>query len=149
MCIRDSFPPARPRGFGSEPERRIHHGANADETAWTRLGHVNLILDNLLAAGEARPFVVVMPFGYGAPPGSGAAGPGGGFSSTVEQFGRDLLGDVVPFIDAHYRTYSDRDHRAIAGLSMGGIESLENRIEPSRTLQLCGRFQRCHTSRGV
>jgi enterochelin esterase family protein len=97
----------------------LFHGANADETAWTRLGHVNLILDNLLAGGRIKPFIVAMPFGYGAPPASSMSG------SNTALFGRDLLGDVIPFIDAHYRTYSDRDHRAIAGLSMGGGESLE------------------------
>jgi len=107
------------------PVLYLFHGANADETAWTRLGHVNLILDNLLAAGKAKPFIVVMPFGYGAPPGTGVPEPGGGFSGTAALFGRDLLGDVIPFIDTHYRTYGDRDHRAIAGLSMGGVESLE------------------------
>ena len=52
------------------PVLYLFHGANADETAWTRLGHVNLILDNLLAAQKAKPFLVVMPFGYGIPPGT-------------------------------------------------------------------------------
>jgi enterochelin esterase family protein len=120
-----------PPGYDSNtavryPVLYLFHGANADETAWTKLGRVNLILDNLLASGKAKPFVVVMPFGYGDPPGSAAAASAGpGFSSTVAQFSRDLLEDVIPFIDAHYRVYADRDHRAIAGLSMGGDESLE------------------------
>jgi enterochelin esterase family protein len=96
----------------------LFHGANADETAWTRLGHVNLILDNLLAAGKAKPFVVVMPFGYGVTPGSGAAG------DSNALFGRDLIEDVIPFIQSRYRVYTDREHRAIAGLSMGGGQSL-------------------------
>jgi len=102
------------------PALYLFHGANADETAWTRLGHVNLILDNLLAAGKAKPFIVAMPFGYGVPPGSAAA-PG----QNTALFGRDLLEDVIPFVDSHYRVYGDRSHRAIAGLSMGGGESLE------------------------
>jgi enterochelin esterase family protein len=67
-----------------------------------------------------------MPFGYGQPPnGSASSAPGGGFSRTVADFGRDLMEDVIPFIDSHYRVYGDREHRAIAGLSMGGDESLE------------------------
>ncbi|SPE29572.1 putative esterase [Candidatus Sulfopaludibacter sp. SbA3] len=112
-----------PPGYESDARTRypvlyLFHGANADETAWTRLGHVNLILDNLLAAGKCKPFVVVMPFGYGVPPGSGASG-------NTAAFTRDLLEDVLPFVDAHYRVYQDRGHRAIAGLSMGGGESLE------------------------
>jgi enterochelin esterase-like enzyme len=103
----------------------LFHGANADETAWTRLGHVNLILDNLHAAGKLKPFIVVMPFGYGVPPGTASPGsaptmPG----ANTAAFSRDLLEDVIPFVESHYRAYTDRDHRAIAGLSMGGGESL-------------------------
>src|SRR5262249_41538371 len=115
-----------PPGYDQNPRTRypvlyLFHGANADEIAWTRLGKVNLILDNLIAEGKSRPFVVVMPFGYGVLPGSQA--PAG--SSNAAEFARDLLGDVIPFVDKHYRTYADREHRAIAGLSMGGGESLE------------------------
>lgn len=112
------------------PVLYLFHGANADETAWTRLGRVNLILDNLLAAGKIKPFLVVMPFGYPAPPGTGASGAGasgagGGFSQIATLFGRDLTEDVIPLVESRYRAYTDRDHRAIAGLSMGGLESLE------------------------
>jgi enterochelin esterase family protein len=97
----------------------LFHGANADETAWTRLGRANLILDNLIAAGKTKPFIVVMPFGYGAPPGAaGAAG------QNTALFGKDLLEDALPFIEARYRTHADRDHRAIVGLSMGGGQAL-------------------------
>ena len=98
------------------PVLYLFHGANADETAWTRLGRVNLILDNLLAAGKTRPFLVVMPFGYGVPPGT----PG----DNTAMFSRDLREDVIPYIEAQYRTLADRDHRAIVGLSMGGGQSL-------------------------
>jgi enterochelin esterase family protein len=103
------------------PVLYLFHGANADETAWMRLGHVNLILDNLLAAGKIKPFIVVMPFGYPAPPGSESAG---GFGSVTEGFSRDLIGDVIPLVEFNYHVYKDREHRAIAGLSMGGQESL-------------------------
>jgi enterochelin esterase-like enzyme len=106
------------------PVLYLFHGANADETAWTRLGHVNLILDNLLAARKARPFIVVMPFGYGIPPGTPRPAPGEGPSDNDSLFGRDLIGDVIPFIEARYRTVADRAHRAIVGLSMGGGQSL-------------------------
>jgi enterochelin esterase-like enzyme len=101
------------------PVLYLFHGANGDEKVWTREGHANLILDNLLAAGKTQPFLVVMPFGYGVLPGTpGEAG------QNTPQFSKDLLGDVIPFIDSHYRTLADRDHRAIIGLSMGGGESL-------------------------
>lgn len=114
-----------PPSYARNPSARypvlyLFHGANADETAWTRLGRVNLILDNLLAAGKAKPFLVVMPFGYGIPPGTPATAPGG----NTAEFSRDLLEDVIPFVESHYRSYPDRGHRAIAGLSMGGGESL-------------------------
>jgi enterochelin esterase-like enzyme len=122
------------------PVLYLFHGANADETAWTRLGHVNLILDNLLAAGKTKPFIVVMPFGYGAPPGTSVPEPGGGFSRTAALFARDLLGDVIPFIDTHYRVYGDREHRAIAGLSMGGAESLEIGLNHLELFSYVGAF---------
>lgn len=105
-----------PRAATRYPVLYLFHGANADETAWTRLGHVNLILDNLLAAGKAKPFVVVMPFGYGVPPGSG--------SNNNAFFERDLLEDVIPYVQSRYAVLTDREHRAIAGLSMGGGQSL-------------------------
>src|SRR4051812_4248902 len=91
------------------PVLYLFHGANADETAWTRLGRANLILDNLLAAGKTKRFLVVMPFGYGAPPGSPAQ------NQNTELFGRDLLDDVIPYIESHYRTNKTREQRAIVG----------------------------------
>jgi enterochelin esterase-like enzyme len=106
------------------PVLYLFHGANADETAWTRLGHVNLILDNLLAEQKAKPFIVAMPFGYGIPPGTPRPPAGAGPSDNESLFSRDLIGDVIPFIETHYRTLADRNQRAIAGLSMGGGESL-------------------------
>jgi enterochelin esterase-like enzyme len=119
-----------PPGYDSSGKTRypvlyLFHGANADETAWTRLGHVNLILDNLLASGKMKPFIAVMPFGYPSPPSEPATGQSRGFSSVTDGFSKDLLGEVIPYVQAHYRVYTDRDHRAIAGLSMGGIESLQ------------------------
>jgi enterochelin esterase-like enzyme len=112
-------PPGYDRNLQTRyPVLYLFHGANADENAWYRLGRVNLILDNLLAEGKSTPFLVVMPFGYGVPPGASGQG-----QNTV-QFGKDLLGDVIPYIQEHYRALADREHRAIVGLSMGGGESL-------------------------
>jgi enterochelin esterase-like enzyme len=101
------------------PVLYLLHGANADETAWHRLGRVNLILDNLRTGDRAKPFIVVMPFGYGVPP-NALARPG----ENTERFGRDLIEDVIPFVESRYRTIADRDHRAIVGLSMGGGQAL-------------------------
>jgi enterochelin esterase family protein len=115
-----------PPGYDPSQDTRypvlyLFHGANADETAWTRLGRVNLILDNLLAAHGAKPFLVVMPFGYGVPPGNA---PSAGAADNTTLFGRDLTEDVIPFVQSHYRASAEREQRAIAGLSMGGGESL-------------------------
>ncbi|MGA2271463.1 MAG: alpha/beta hydrolase-fold protein [Bryobacteraceae bacterium] len=117
-------PPGYDRNVrGRYPVLYLFHGANADETTWVRHGHANLILDNLLAAGKAKPFLVVMPFGYGVPPGTPPPASGGPSDNTA-LFSRDLIEDVIPLIQSYYRVYSDRDHRAIAGLSMGGGEAL-------------------------
>jgi enterochelin esterase-like enzyme len=100
------------------PVLYLFHGANADENAWYRLGRANLILDNLLATGgKTQPFIVVMPFGYGVPP-------GGPQADNTAKFGKDLIEDVIPYIDDSYRTISDRTSRAIVGLSMGGGQAL-------------------------
>jgi enterochelin esterase-like enzyme len=101
------------------PVLYLLHGANADETAWHRLGRANHILDNLLAAGRIKPFLVVMPFGYGIPPGASE-----GQGQNTARFGKDLIEDVIPYVQAHFRTSSGRDSRAIAGLSMGGGQAL-------------------------
>jgi enterochelin esterase-like enzyme len=112
-----------PPGYDTDPAARypvlyLFHGANADETAWIRLGRANLILDNLLAAGKTKPFIVVMPFGYGVPPGSGYGG------DNTARFSRDLLEDVIPFVESRYRAKAGREDRAIVGLSMGGGQAL-------------------------
>jgi len=111
-----------PPGYEREPQTRypvvyLLHGANADETAWYRFGRVNFILDNLLAAAKIKPFIVVMPFGYGVTP-------GGPQAENTAKFGKDLIEDVIPYIEANYRTGADRDRRAIVGLSMGGGQAL-------------------------
>jgi enterochelin esterase-like enzyme len=114
-----------PPGYDANSQERLPvlyllHGANANEDAWCDLGHANLILDNLLAGGKAKPMIVVMPFGYGVTPGSSAGEQGG----NTARFGQDLINDVIPLIDSEYRTLADRDHRALVGLSMGGGEAL-------------------------
>jgi enterochelin esterase family protein len=113
-----------PPGYDRDLQTRypvvyLLHGANADETAWFRLGRVDQILDNLQHDARSKPFIVVMPFGYGVLPGA-AAKPG----ENTRQFGKDLIEDLVPFIESRYRAIADREHRAIVGLSMGGGEAL-------------------------
>jgi enterochelin esterase-like enzyme len=118
-----------PAGYDESRQNRypvlyLLHGANLDETAWTRFGRVNIILDNLLAAGKAQPFIVVMPFGYGVASDAMPQAPGAGPSQNTSLFSRDLLEDVIPLVESRYRVSTSRDQRAIMGLSMGGGQAL-------------------------
>ncbi len=106
------------------PVLYLQHGAGENETGWTNQGKANLILDNLIAEKRAVPMIVVMDNGYAvqaagpfAPP--PAAGPLPDFTA----FENVMLKDVIPMIDADFRTITDRDHRAVAGLSMGGLQA--------------------------
>jgi enterochelin esterase family protein len=93
----------------------LQHGAGEDERGWSNQGRMNFILDNLLAAGKAKPMLVVMDQGYATKAG---AQQGNAFEEVV-------LADLIPAVDAEYRTLTDRNHRAIAGLSMGAGQALQ------------------------
>ena len=112
-------PPEYDRTSAKLPVLYLLHGADGDETAWTNFGRANLILDNLIAEKKASPMVIVMPFGYAYPWYVGAAA-----DKQRADFEKDLLEDLIPFVQANYRVYTDRDHRALAGLSMGGGQTL-------------------------
>jgi enterochelin esterase family protein len=112
-------PPDYDRTSAKLPVLYLLHGADGDETAWTNFGRANLILDNLIAEKKASPMVIVMPFGYAYPWYVGAAA-----DKQRADFEKDLLEDLIPFVQANYRVYTDRDHRALAGLSMGGGQTL-------------------------
>jgi len=126
-------PPGYETSKESYPVFYLFHGAGGDEDAWTTLGLANRILDNLIARGKAKPMIVMMtngnPFTAAAPgeepvlpePAEPAnAGPGNMGSGLFEE---SLVKDVVPFIENNYRVIADKDHRAIAGLSMGGLQT--------------------------
>ena len=109
-----------PPGYDAEPRTRypvlyLQHGAGEDETGWTTQGRLNFILDNLVAAQQAKPMIVVMDRGY-------ATKAGGGTGNAFEDV---VLQDLIPNIDAAYRTLTDREHRAMAGLSMGGGQTIQ------------------------
>jgi len=132
-----------PPDYDQDPSKRfpvlyLQHGMGEDETGWGNQGHANLIMDNLIAEGKTRPFIIVMENGGGslgfgggrgtrgeAPGGAGGpggrGGRGGGFNFGV--FQRVLIDDLIPFIDANYRTIANQPHRAMAGLSMGGMQT--------------------------
>jgi len=106
------------------PVLYLLHGAGSNETSWTERGRAQVILDNLIAEGKLKPLVVVMPFGYAFARAAGARGDSAENKQQREGFTRDLLEDVIPLIDKTLRVYGDREHRAIAGLSLGGAQSL-------------------------
>jgi enterochelin esterase-like enzyme len=123
------------------PTLYLQHGAGEDETGWGRQGHAGWIMDNLLAEGKTRPFIIVMEFGgnpfaggargstNSAPVSSTAAGtnnaaaPGRRPSFNFTAFEHVLVDDLIPFIDANFRTVANQSHRAMAGLSMGGMQT--------------------------
>ncbi|MBU6400701.1 MAG: esterase [Verrucomicrobia bacterium] len=121
-------PPGYESGRGRFPVFYLLHGAGDCDDSWTSVGRAGFILDNLIAAGKAKPMVVVMPAGHTRPFGFGLRGggreAGGAGRPPVDEFAQDFLTDIVPYVEQHYRVRTDRADRAIAGLSMGGSQSL-------------------------
>jgi enterochelin esterase-like enzyme len=117
-------PPNYGRSADRYPVLYLLHGGGMDETLWTESGRANLILDNLIADGKLKPLIVVMPYGYAFPPSSPAAAGDDAARLQREGFSKDLIDDLLPFVQSNYRVYADRDHRAIAGLSLGGGQAL-------------------------
>jgi enterochelin esterase family protein len=134
------------------PVLYLQHGGGEDETGWPTQGYTGLIMDNLIAEGKAKPFIIVMANSYvggpGGGPGRGGPGPAGpttaaapttasggavsggpgtrgpgGRAFNFAAFERVLTEELIPYIDANYRTLADQPHRAMAGLSMGGMQT--------------------------
>ena len=133
-----------PPGYDTDQQQRypvlyLQHGSGEDETGWSRQGHMNFILDNLIAAGKAKPMLVVMEKGYAARAGESAVsggrgrGDGGAFEDVV-------LKDLIPMIDATFRTQPDREQRAIAGLSMGAGQAMRIGLAHLDTFSAIGAF---------
>src|SRR5213594_2723954 len=111
-------PPGYESGQGKFPFFYLLHGAGDCDEAWTSVGRAGFILDNLIAAGKAKPMVVVMPAGHTGPFRFGGPRP------AVDDFAQDFLNDILPFVEKHYRVQAERKSRALAGLSMGGGQTL-------------------------
>jgi len=113
------------------PVLYLQHGGGEDETGWIRQGRANVILDNCIAAKECKPMIVVMAYGYarraGQPVPNAMPGPSPEAARAREDMTKTFEDDVklalIPFVDKTYRTLTDRDHRAMAGLSMGGFQT--------------------------
>lgn len=126
-------------GEGKYPVFYLLHGASDCDDSWTSVGRAGFILDNLIAAKKARPMVVAMPAGHTGsftfrPRTEGASRP------LVDEFVQDFLNDIMPYIESHYRVYTDQEHRAIAGLSMGGGQTLNIAIPTHSKFAYIGVF---------
>jgi enterochelin esterase-like enzyme len=117
------------------PVLYLQHGGGEDETGWIKQGHANFILDNLIAAGSCRPMIIVMANGYarraGVAPPNLTGKPFGSpeamqtMQEMAKAFEDDMTQALIPFIDSTFRTIPDRAHRAMAGLSMGGMQTFQ------------------------
>lgn len=129
-----------PPGYDTHPTMRypvlyLQHGAGEDETGWIRQGHANFILDNLIASGNTKPMILVMAYGYakraGHPEPDWTGKPLGSpemlkaMQEMASAFEDDLTEVLIPYVDSHFRTMTDRNHRAMAGLSMGGMQTFQ------------------------
>jgi enterochelin esterase-like enzyme len=133
-----------PPDYDADLERRypvlyLQHGGGEDETGWSRQGHMNFILDNLIATGKARPMIVVMEKGYAIRAGESPA-PAGRGRFDFGAFADVVIKDLIPMIDASYRTIPDRNQRAIAGLSMGAAQALQIGLTHLDTFSAIGAF---------
>ena len=115
-------PPGYEKNGESYPVLYLVHGAGDSDHSWATVGRANNILDNLIAAGKAKPMIVVMPNGHTPP--RGDANPANMLQNT--DFRDDFLKVVIPYIDKNYRTIAKAGSRAMAGLSMGGAHTIQN-----------------------
>jgi len=112
-----------PPGYNNNTKKRypvlyLQHGWGEDETAWSNQGHANLIMDNLIAEGKTEPFIIVMTYGI-----TNNARFGKIREFKVDTFQTVLIDELIPYVDANFRTIAKPSHRAMAGLSMGGMET--------------------------
>ncbi len=154
-----------PPGYSTDreyPVLYLLHGIGGHERHWTTPGNADIILDNLIADGKAEPMIVVMPQGrasnepetslFGPPPAEGAAPVDRNAGMAIEfeayaAFERELLNDIIPYIEANYSASSERSERALAGLSMGGGQSLNFGLGNTDTFAWVGGFSSAPNTR--
>jgi enterochelin esterase-like enzyme len=112
-----------PPGYGKDKDKKypvlyLQHGWGEDETAWSNQGYANLIMDNLIAEGKVQPFIIVMTYGMTNEIKFGTLK-----SFDIKPFQTVLVNELIPYVDANFQTLADRNGRAMAGLSMGGMET--------------------------
>ena len=127
-------PPGYDRDASKYPVFYLFHGASDSDDSWSTVGHAGFILDNLIAAGQAKPMIVVMPAGHTDPFFIW------GQPLDTSAFEKDFEQDILPYVESHYRVLADRPHRAIAGLSMGGMNTLNISVPNLRQFAYIGVF---------
>ncbi len=115
-------PPGYETGTDKLPVLYLLHGATDSDASWSTVGQAGNILDNLLDAGNAKPMIIVMPAGH---TGQFSFGPGSSFENQMSEFVVDFQQDIRPLVESRFRVSTERQHRAIAGLSMGGAQTLD------------------------
>jgi enterochelin esterase-like enzyme len=129
-----------PPGYDQNSEQRypvlyLQHGYGENEYGWGVQGHAGLIMDNLIAEGKAKPFIIVMTYGM-----TNDVKMGGMRDFKIENFQTVLLDELIPHIDANFRTLADQPNRAMAGLSMGGMETKTITLKHLDTFSRIGLF---------
>src|SRR5581483_3082431 len=129
-----------PPGYDEEPGKRypvlyLQHGFGENEYGWSVQGHAGLIMDNLIAEQKVRPFIIVMTYGM-----TNDARPGGLRDFDIRPFQTVLCDELIPYVDSHFRTLADQPHRAMAGLSMGGMETKTITLRKLDTFSHIGLF---------
>jgi enterochelin esterase-like enzyme len=127
-----------PPGYGKDANKRypvlyLQHGWGEDETAWSNQGHANLIMDNLIADGKIKPFIIVMTYGM-----TNEIKFGGLRNFDIKPFQTVLIDELIPYVDANFNTIADQPHRAMAGLSMGGMETKTITLNNPDVISHCG-----------
>ena len=112
-----------PAGYEKDKSKKypvlyLQHGWGEDETAWSNQGHANLIMDNLIAEGKTKSFIIVMTYGM-----TNEVKWGHMKDFSIVPFQTVLVDELIPYVDTHFRTVANKEHRAMAGLSMGGMET--------------------------
>lgn len=118
-------PPGYEASTSRYPALYLMHGAGGSESAWFTVGRANIILDNLIAEGKAKSMIVVMPYGRPVTSTTIDPTPAPPAAPDAPAFPQDVVEDVIPFVENLYRITANADNRAIAGLSMGGNQTLE------------------------
>ena len=144
-----------PPDYDNQPKVRypvlyLQHGGGEDETGWIRQAHANFIMDNLIAAKSCKPMIVVMAYGYARRAGQASSDMTGKPFGSPEMmkamqemmlaFEDDVTKALIPYIDSSFRTLPDRDHRAMAGLSMGGMQTFQITLDHLELFSYIGGF---------